>query len=272
MRPAPMFSRIKTGINVYDNVDKASYKGITLKTVFFFVLTMIAAITSYVALFYIVIESTKTGELDKARLSGLIVATIICIIVAAVFGLIGSFFPSTAKVCGIVYSLAEGFALGVLSALVEVAFKMANDSGTNSYPAAGVVPTALFGTLIIFAVVLVLFATGVIKADRKLRACFFAILLSVLAISLFTIIMYLTGVINNRSYLMILLGIEALYIIYASIMLVFTFAEAQMIVKSGADKKAEWSVAFGLIFCLIYIYIELLRIAIIILELTNRGK
>ena len=44
-------------------------------------------------------------------------------------------------------------------------------------------------------------------------------------------------------------------------------AEAEAVVKYGAPKKTEWSVALGMEFALIFIYINILRILAI---LANR--
>ena len=52
-------------------------------------------------------------------------------------------------------------------------------------------------------------------------------------------------------------------------MLTFNFAEAAYVVKFGAAKSAEWSVALGLMSSLAYIYIELLRILLIVASLVG---
>ena len=46
MRPTPLFSNIKTGAATYDESDKATYGGITIKTVILFLITVAAAIAT----------------------------------------------------------------------------------------------------------------------------------------------------------------------------------------------------------------------------------
>ena len=38
MKPTPLFSNIQTGAQTYDDIDKATYKGITIKTVLLFLI------------------------------------------------------------------------------------------------------------------------------------------------------------------------------------------------------------------------------------------
>ena len=44
MRPTPLFSNIQTGAATYDVADKATYKGIAIKTSILFLLTIASAI------------------------------------------------------------------------------------------------------------------------------------------------------------------------------------------------------------------------------------
>ena len=66
---------------------------------------------------------------------------------------------------GIIYSLSMGFLLGVVTSLVELLVP-------------GIGFAAALGTLIIFAVMLLLFFTGVVKNGRVLRAILIGTLLS----------------------------------------------------------------------------------------------
>ncbi|MEG1706782.1 MAG: Bax inhibitor-1/YccA family protein, partial [Clostridia bacterium] len=55
-------------------------------------------------------------------------------------------------------------------------------------------------------------------------------------------------------------GICALSIVYATIMLYFDFENISGLVNRGMDKKYEWTVAFGLITTLIWMYIRILQL------------
>ena len=48
MKQSPLFSNIQTGEVVYDDVDRATYKGITIKTCFLLLITIaIAAVVAF---------------------------------------------------------------------------------------------------------------------------------------------------------------------------------------------------------------------------------
>ena len=237
MKPTPLFSNIKTGAATYDEIDKATYKGITIKTLLLFLITVAVALTTMFVLPRYIDSSQNIAPL----IAGLIIAAI----VAFVSVLIGRLSYRLAMPFSIIYSLAMGFLLGFVTTIAEAYVP-------------GIAITAAVGTLIIFGIMLLLFFTGVIKASNKLMAIALGLLLGGVAISLFTFIMVWTGRITTTQYLWLLLLIEGLYLLYAVIMLTFNFCEAVAVVNMGATKNAEWSVALGLMSALAYIYIELL--------------
>ena len=254
MKPTPLFSNIQTGAQTYDNADKATYKGITIKTLILFALTVATAVAAGV--FLTNIFRNPEGKLTNDTLTILIIMIIGSAILTLVSAIVGRISYKLAMPFGIIYSLSMGFLLGVVTSLVELLVP-------------GIGFAAALGTLIIFAVMLLLFFTGVVKNGRVLRAILIGTLLSALSLGLFTLILVLTGVLSNMQYLGLLLAIEGLYLIYAVVMLCFNFLEAEAVVKNGAVKNAEWSVALGLMSTLAYIYVELLRILLIIASIVG---
>jgi len=251
MKPTPLFSNIQTGAQTYDDIDKATYKGITIKTVLLFLITVAVALTTiFVVPRYVVATENITP---------LLVGLIIAMIVALISALVGRLSYNLAMPFSIIYSLSMGFLLGFITAIAEAYVP-------------GIAITAVVSTLIIFGIMLLLFFTGVIKASNKLMAIALGLLLGGVAISLFTFIMAWTGQISVTQYLWLLLLIEAIYLIYAVITLTFNFCEAVVVVNSGATKKAEWSVALGLMSAMAYIYIELLRILLIIASIVGNNR
>jgi uncharacterized YccA/Bax inhibitor family protein len=248
LRASPLFSNIETGSATYDVTDKASYKGIAIKTTLLFLLT----IASAVATILFVPRLVTNDQSLTVFLGGLIVAAILALVSA----IVGRLSYRLAMPFSIIYSLSMGLLLGFVSALAEIALP-------------GIAMTAVFATLIIFAIMLLLFFTGVIKAGNKLMAVMLGLLLGGISITLFTFIMLWTNQITTTQYLWLLLLIEAIYLLYAVIMLTFNFSEAAYVVKFGAAKSAEWSVALGLMSSLAYIYIELLRILLIVASLVG---
>lgn len=248
MKPTPIFSNIKTGSVAYDETNKATYKGITIKTSILFVLTILVAIGSAFALPIIL-----NNEMNLPIFIGLIIGSMILAIISAIVGRLSD---RLAMPFSFIYSVSMGFLLGVITALVELIV-----------PGIGI--AAVFGTLIVFAIMLLLFFTGVIRTGRVLRTILIGVFLGILALGLFTMILRLTGAIKTSEYLVLLLAIEGLYLLYAVIMLCFNFLEAQAVVRSGALKSAEWSVALGLMTTMAYIYLELLRILLIIASIVG---
>jgi uncharacterized YccA/Bax inhibitor family protein len=60
------------------------------------------------------------------------------------------------------------------------------------------------------------------------------------------------------------IGISVFLIIYGALMLTLDFDRAEAIVSSGADKKYEWMVALGLMVTIVWLYIEILRLIMIV--------
>ena len=250
MKPTPLFSNIKTGAATYDDSDKATYGGITIKTVILFILTVAVAIGTIL----IVPQFVESGNIAP-----LIAGIVISAILALISAIVGRLSYNLAMPFSIIYSLSMGFLLGFITEVAE-----------EFVP--GIAITAVFATLIIFGIMLLLFFTGVIKPSRKLLGIGLGFLLGAISLSLFTLIMAWTGVISLTAYLWLLLLIEAIYLIYAVVMLTFNFCEAVMVVNNGAIKKAEWSVALGLMSALAYIYVELLRILLIIASIVGNNN
>lgn len=240
MRQSPLFSNIKTGEAYYDDIDCANYKGICAKTFF---LLAIAAIVAAVTAFYIptIIEAGNFGAFY--------IALAISSIVGFVSVIIGRFNDRAAKYASVIYSVCEGLFLGCLTVIAE-----------SFFPGASTV--AIFSTLIIFVVMLTLFATGILRVGNGFRKFAFGFSLGAIALILFTSLIGLF--IPLQAYIGVLILVELFLLIYGVITLSLNFAEAQYVVESRASKGAEWSVALGLMVSLIYIYVEVIRLVIML--------
>lgn len=249
MKESPLFSNIQVDSMIYDETDRASYKGITIKTFFLLGLaTIIGAITAF--FLPTIIESGNFGLYY--------VTLAISSIVGVVAVIVGRMSPTLSKYFSSLYALCEGLFLGTLTAIV-------------SEYVPGIAPISVFSTIIIFAVMLTLFGTGLLKVGTKFRRFCLAFTIGAIALLFFTTIMFLFfgDLIDYSTYLWILIGIETFLLIYGIITLGLNFAEAQFVVDTGAPKEAEWQVALGLTVSLIYIYVELVRL--IALFASNRN-
>lgn len=239
MNQNPLFSNIKTGEAVYDDVDRATYKGICAKTFFLLALTVIiAAITA----FYLptIIESGNFATFYVVLIISSIVGFISCVT--------GRMSDRAAKYASVIYSACEGLFLGCLTAICEAMVP-------------GVSRIAVFSTLIIFAVMLALFATGILRVGTTFRKVCWGMTIGALALLLFTSISSLF--LDFGNYLGILIFLELFLLIYGVITLGLNFKEAQMVVEAGASKGAEWSVSLGLMVSIVYIYVQIIRILIV---------
>ena len=259
MKPSPLFTAVRTREEaVVDVREGATYKGVALKTAIFLALTLLTAIISYIALPKIVENVEASG--NTGTLTVYLVAIIVASVVSLISAIVGRVSDRAAKIAGAIYALFEGFLLGSLTALV--------DHYVIRY--AGLI--CVFGTFIVFGVMLILYATGIIRVNNIFRAVILGFFIGFIALLPFTIILIFVGhLIDQTTYLWICLGIQAFLLLYGVITLALNFAEAEAVVKSGASKNAEWSVALGMEISLVYIYVELLRILIIIASLVDRN-
>ena len=236
MRTSPLFSNIETGEAYYD-AEKATYKGVCLKTFILLGITIIMAAAVYFYLPAIIING---------RLASFSAVLIVALIVGFISVLAGRMNERASKVASIIYSISEGIVIGAISAISEIYIK-------------GVVAIALAGTLIVFATMLILFATGIIRVGTRFRSFMLAFVFAIIPILIITIVASFV-VQDVKTYLGIMIAVEIFYLAYGIFCLLLNFKEAQMVVDSGCSKNAEWSVSLGLMVSLVYIYLELLRL------------
>jgi uncharacterized YccA/Bax inhibitor family protein len=160
--------------------------------------------------------------------------------------------PSAALV--LAYGAAEGVFLGGISRIVE-----------DMLP--GVIFQALIGTGLVFAVTLVLFANGKIRASKRATKIFLIAMISYALFSVVNLVLQFTGVANDPwgIYGAHIAGIPLglilgpLVILMAAYSLVLDFTSVQQGVQAGAPRKWGWKAAFGLVLTIVWLYIEMLR-------------
>lgn len=246
MNQNPMFSNIETGEAVYDNVDRATYKGITVKTSILLLITVLIAAVVAFALPDIL---TNNYEAFYTLLA-------ISSIVGFISVIVGRMSERKAKYASVIYAICEGLFLGSLSAILEAVIP-------------GIVTTAVFSTIALFAIMLILFATGVMRVGSKMRSiCFGLTLGAIVIIPLMFILNIVIG--NYTTYLGIMIGVEVFLLFYGVITLSMNFQEANAVVSMGASKDAEWSVSLGLLVSIVYIYVEVLRLIALVAARNDR--
>ncbi|PKK98531.1 MAG: hypothetical protein CVV57_06250 [Tenericutes bacterium HGW-Tenericutes-2] len=233
----PVFRSIERS-EAYASTEAASYRGIVLKTGG---LLLTAVLSGYLSLVYL-----------QEILYPLFIASIFIALIAVI---IASVAPRVAAPFAIIYALAEGVVLGLVTVIFESM-------------APGVALAAVVATGAIFTVMLFLYSSRTIRVTPRFRKVMYGVLLGFLLFIVLGFIMSLAGVAIEFSNPM-LLGISAIFIVFGALMLTLDFDRAEMIVESGADRTYEWVVAVGLMVTIVWIYLELLRFLVIIFGNRN---
>lgn len=159
------------------------------------------------------------------------------------------FKPNLARFTAPVYALLEGAFLGAISGLYNAAYD-------------GIVIQAVGLTVGVFAVMLFLYGTRIIKVTEKLRMVIVAATGAVMLLYVANLILSLfdaevpflhdTGAMG--------IGISLVIVVIASFNLLLDFDFVERGVAAGAPAKMEWYAAFGLLVTIVWLYLELLRL------------
>jgi len=159
------------------------------------------------------------------------------------------FKPKLARFTAPAYALLEGALLGAISALYNTAYD-------------GIVVQAVALTIGVFAVMLFLFATRIIKVTDKLRMGIVAATGAVMLVYVLNFVLSLFG--GNLGFLQsssaMGIGISLVIVGVAAFNLLLDFDFVARGVEAGAPRYMEWYAAFGLLVTLIWLYLELLRL------------
>ena len=159
------------------------------------------------------------------------------------------FRPMWAKFLGPVYAVGEGFFLGVISKAYE----------TYQH---GIVLQAVGATLGVFAVMLLLYRTQIIKVTERFRTVVITATMGLMVFYLFSFIINLFGggvsFLHSTSLLSIGFSIFASVLAAMNLALRFDFIEKGA--AMGLSKDFEWYAAFGLLVTIVWLYLELLRL------------
>lgn len=191
----------------------------------------------------------------------------IAIIFTTVVQIIMCFSPKKAKSLSIPYAISEGLTIGVICGVLEIALP---DQGLV------IASMALVITICVFIVGMILYTKGYITVGRKFYT--FLICASI-GISVAFLVMFITSMVSlfvggtsffamfYSSPLYILLSVFMCLI--ASLYLIASLANADRMVKYGADVDMEWFGAYCITLNVIYLFLEVLRL-ILILVSRNR--
>jgi len=251
----------------------ATYRGVALKTMYFAAVALFSAITVMITLFVLlapVFTATSTGDyVDAAefnRAMGILMGILIGGMVVGFIGMLGTIFARRqVHIFGTIYTLGQGAVMGVLSGFAELYVP-------------GVVFAALLATFTVFAVMSVLFFTGVVKVGHRFRSVMRAVLISVFIFSLLYMLMILimpsmrAMFTNNPLWPLLSIGISVVMIVVASLFILYDLSLIKEAVDNGLDKYYEWWGAFGLVVTLMWLYVEFLRLFLKLAALFGRRR
>jgi uncharacterized YccA/Bax inhibitor family protein len=171
-----------------------------------------------------------------------------------VLALVNTFKKQPSPALILAYAALEGLFLGGLTRMLD-----------TQYPGVGL--QAVVGTLSVFAVTLLLFKSGKVRATPKAMRFFMIAIAGYALFSVVNLIMMLTGVTQEpfglRSGIIgVLIGVFAIGLAAFSLIMDFTSIEAG--VRSGAPQRFSWTAAFGLTVTLVWLYVEIIRLLAIL--------
>jgi uncharacterized YccA/Bax inhibitor family protein len=214
--------------NVIASTRPVTYANVALKTIF---LTFVAIGSGLFAV-------TQLDSMNYGLLIGAAIVAFISVIIGTRNVKLAPFFS-------VLYSLCEGFVLG----LVSLAY---------SYLYEGIVPTALSTTLIVLLVMMLLYSTNIIKVNQRFASFMVVALISVIIMSLLGVL--IPGLGGGSFYLLICAGATLL----SAFFLFLDFENIKTCVENQADASTSWVLALGLMVSLVWIYVEILRLIFIL--------
>ena len=171
---------------------------------------------------------------------------------AFILSLVNSFKKVISPALVMLFALAEGVALGAVSALFEA-----------QYP--GIVMSAVLGTFAAFAGTLAAYKFLNIKVGDKFRKGVVAAMFGFVAVSLLDFVLSFFDAeigINGFGGIGLVMSVVGLGLGVLMLILDFDFVERG--IAAGLPERESWRAAFGLTVTIIWIYIEMLRILAIL--------
>lgn len=218
-------------------VETMSYRDAMNKTGILLGITVLAGVLTVMLL----------GMNPSAMLSLAMISTLAAFIV----GMVIAFKPMVPSGLAIAYAALEGVALGGLTGVFDLI-----------YP--GVAMEAILGTTVVVGVTLALHYSGKVRTTAK--GMKYVMIVALAGIIFGIVNIFITAFTDNNLYfsnptLGILLG--AVMIFIAAYMLINDFETVQYAVANGAPREFAWTTGIGIVMTILWIYVEVLRIAAI---------
>jgi uncharacterized YccA/Bax inhibitor family protein len=170
-------------------------------------------------------------------------------IIGFILALVTMFMPKYAGYTAPLYGVVEGIFLGVLSTLLETMFP-------------GIVIQAVGLTLGVFFMMLAGYQMGYIRATEQFRS---GVIMATGAVFLVYLVSWILRMFGTQiPYIhdggLIGIGFSLVVVVIASLNLILDFDNFEEGAKDQLPKYMEWYAAFGLLFTLVWLYIEILNL------------
>ncbi len=214
--------------------------------------TLVDVITNTAKIFGLVVVGAAYGWITAETNQTL---ALIAFGVAFVLSLVNAFKKQVSPALVLLYGAAEGVALGAISRYVDIAY------------GPGIAQQALIGTMAVFAIMLVLYQSKIIKVNGRFMKMFTVAMFSYLAIAIASLVAGMFGVgqgwgfygVGQLGLLLCVFGVGL-----AAFSLVMDFEVITQAVAQGIPQRESWRLAFGLTVSLVWLYTELLRLLAIL--------
>lgn len=238
-----------------DSAHVSTYGGIVGKTIFFLLLTAFGAVLAY----YLHGHFTDRIGDDLPFAPQELLIVVIAGVFALFTPLLAWLIRPTIPVTGSLYAMSQGYLLAFVAMVYGGEYVR-------------LMWLALALTLLIVFVMLVLYASRIVKVNHKfnavLKILFFTAILGSIGLFIGSLIPFTSHFVTEiMSNPVISIGGSVLMIVIASLFLLSDFDVIERTVEHQLPKKYEWIAAFGLVFTVIWLYLKVLNLLV---KLTNR--
>ncbi|MDO8390456.1 MAG: Bax inhibitor-1/YccA family protein [Actinomycetota bacterium] len=188
---------------------------------------------------------------SDSKVDGVMGIAIGAVIAGFVCAIVLRFKPTLAPVLAPIYALAEGFFLGVISRVYDDRYN-------------GIVMQAVGATLGVFAVMLLLYKSRILKVTERFKRI---VVTAAMGLMLFYAVSFVIGLFTGFSSISFFNSASPMGILFsvfaaglAAMMLAVDFDLIEKGAKAGWPKGMEWYAAFGLVATLVWLYLEILRL------------
>lgn len=186
-----------------------------------------------------------------------------------VLQIIMCFSPLKAKKLAIPYAISEGLVIGSICGLTELVL-----------PGMGlqISGIALLATLSVFVGAIIVYRKGIIKVNSRFRRFLFSFMIGALIFSavfgvLCLIAFFTTGVDLWSMFYFSGFGLVGAIVmcVLASLYVIASLGTADQLISSGASKEYEWYAAYAITLNVIYLFLEIFRLILIIVQRSSKN-